>query len=161
MPPDAKVVIGVAAAVTRWYTDPRYLSRKQQLLMIKRVGNTGYAADGYDTWSMAGGWLEHGEDPVDAAIREVKEETGVVVRPYGTMIQSQLGWVVCPSQVREISIVTLFVRCRYVSGEPVVTEPDKCAEPQWLNVSELTKPNHRPLFAPLQKWINEGGLNRL
>ena len=31
-------------------------------------------------WTMPGGGLEHGEDPVDAVVREVEEETGLRVR---------------------------------------------------------------------------------
>ena len=35
------------------------------------------------SWTLPGGGLEFGEDPVDAMIREVREETGLVVRPGG------------------------------------------------------------------------------
>lgn len=160
MPPDKRVHIGVAAAVTRRYHDPSLLNRRTQLLMIRRVGNTGFAADGYDTWSMPGGWLEHGEDPVDAAVREVKEETGLTVRPFGVPATNQLGVVVCPSAVHDISIVTLFIRCAYIDGEPQVTEPDKCADPQWIDTAFLAQ-GELPLFAPLEKWIGQGGLHRL
>jgi 8-oxo-dGTP pyrophosphatase MutT (NUDIX family) len=34
-----------------------------------------------DTWEIPGGGLEHGEDPFQAAVREVKEETGLELRP--------------------------------------------------------------------------------
>jgi ADP-ribose pyrophosphatase YjhB (NUDIX family) len=33
------------------------------------------------TWEIPGGGLEHGEDPWAAAVREVKEETGLELRP--------------------------------------------------------------------------------
>ena len=32
-------------------------------------------------WTLPGGGLEFGEDPVDAMTREVEEETGLIVRP--------------------------------------------------------------------------------
>jgi ADP-ribose pyrophosphatase YjhB (NUDIX family) len=34
-----------------------------------------------ETWEIPGGGLEHGEDPWCAAVREVKEETGLELRP--------------------------------------------------------------------------------
>jgi len=34
-----------------------------------------------DTWEVPGGGLEHGEDPFQAAVREVKEEIGLELRP--------------------------------------------------------------------------------
>jgi len=35
------------------------------------------------SWTLPGGGIEFGEDPVDAMIREVKEETGLTVRANG------------------------------------------------------------------------------
>ena len=34
-------------------------------------------------WTLPGGGIEFGEDPADAVVREVEEETGLVVRPVG------------------------------------------------------------------------------
>ena len=34
-------------------------------------------------WTLPGGGIEFGEDPVAAMIREVNEETGLIVRPLG------------------------------------------------------------------------------
>ena len=45
------------------------------LLLLKADGKFG---GGF--WNAPGGKIEHGEKPVDAAIREVKEETGLDVR---------------------------------------------------------------------------------
>ncbi|WP_424213548.1 NUDIX hydrolase [Streptomyces sp. BI20] len=42
-----------------------------RVLLARHVGG-----DGEDNWSLPGGRVEHGEDPVHAVVREVAEETG-------------------------------------------------------------------------------------
>ncbi|GAA1075648.1 ADP-ribose pyrophosphatase YjhB (NUDIX family) [Kitasatospora gansuensis] len=39
------------------------------------------APDGTHAWTVPGGGLDHGEDPYEAVIREVREETGYQVEP--------------------------------------------------------------------------------
>lgn len=140
MPPDPRVSVGVGAVVR-----PDH-ARFDRVLMIRRVGKTGFAADGRDTWSVPGGWLDRGEMLGECAEREVLEETGCRVRAVG-----QIGAVVCESQSKDISIVTVFVVCDWVMGEPRVTEPDKCEDVGWLTWQQVQ--DGRPLFAPLREWL--------
>src|SRR5688500_18705827 len=44
-----------------------------RVLLVRHVG-----AEGERTWTLPGGRVEHGEDPFDAVVREVAEETGCV-----------------------------------------------------------------------------------
>ena len=43
-----------------------------------------------ETWEIPGGGLEHGEDPWAAAVREVKEEIGLELRPGRLLV---VDWV--------------------------------------------------------------------
>lgn len=143
MPPNRNVHVGVAALVDIPTDSPR--ASDHGLLMLRRTGGTGLVADGKGTWCVPGGWLEHEETPEQAAEREVLEETGIVVRA-----ESRAGYVINST---ERTIVTLFVRCEYVSGEPTITEPEKCQDVGWFTWAEIH--DGLPLFAPLNDWLKE------
>jgi 8-oxo-dGTP diphosphatase len=145
MPPDNRVHSGVCAVV--WNRPPAGGGNK--LLMVRRGGTKGYAADGHGQWAMPGGWLEFGEEPFDAAVREVMEETGISVRAV-----REDGYTCNIAENGSFQIVTLFVRCEYVSGEPTVTEPDKCPEVLWVHFTQFRAMN---LFAPTRFWLDNAG----
>lgn len=114
------------------------------LLMIQRAGVGAFASDGHGTWAVPGGWLDMGETPHEAAEREVLEETGVVVGA-----REDAGFVAHESYDGAFQIVTLFIRCDYISGEPTVIEPDKCPAVEWVRLDAV---GGRPLFAPIAAW---------
>ena len=134
MPPDPHVFVGVGAVT----------EHDGRLLLIQRGGVGQFASDGHGSWSVPGGWLDFGETPFQAAERETMEESGVVVEAI-----ESLDWVQCRSRVTKAQIVTLMIRCRYVSGEPTVMEPDKCPTVEWVPDAEV---DHRELFAPLRAY---------
>lgn len=144
MPPDPHVHVGVGAVVH----GPSHLSAS--VLLIRRGGAGAFQGDGNGTWCLPGGWLDFGETPQEAAVRECLEETGVTATAIG-----DAGWVCCESYNGEEQIVTLFIRCAYVEGTPHVTEPDKCPEVLWLPRSELSG---RELFRPLAIWHEQGNV---
>lgn len=51
------------------------LNSKQEFLVLLRSGKVGLSG----AWSLPGGALEQGEDPVDSITRETVEETGLLV----------------------------------------------------------------------------------
>lgn len=53
---------------------------EEKVLLARWVGRTG------KKWTLPGGGIDHGEDPLDAAVREVAEETG-----YQVEIEALLG----------------------------------------------------------------------
>ncbi|MFC9732798.1 NUDIX hydrolase [Streptomyces roseolus] len=50
--------------------------RDHEILLARWV-----ARDGTKRWTLPGGGMEHGEEPVGAVVREVEEETGYAVEP--------------------------------------------------------------------------------
>lgn len=53
--------------------DGAIFDEKQRILLVRRSDD--------DKWSLPCGWVEVGESPLQAIIREVKEETGLDVKP--------------------------------------------------------------------------------
>jgi 8-oxo-dGTP pyrophosphatase MutT (NUDIX family) len=49
-------------------------SRADEVLLARWISPRG------PEWTLPGGGLDHGEEPADAAVREVREETGYTVR---------------------------------------------------------------------------------
>lgn len=114
------------------------------LLMVQRAG-----AHGAGSWSVPGGWVDLWEDPMQAAEREVWEETGLVVHA-----RNPLGWTDSPFPDENIHAVTLWIVCSVdtVDGKAQtirVTEPDKCPKVEWVPFRDVAA---RPLFRPFNRW---------
>lgn len=136
MPPVANVNVGVAA----------WVEKGEDVLLVQRGGRESYA-DGYGLWGLPGGWLEHGETPEEAAIREVLEETGLHVAAY-----KRDGYTWNTSDDGERSIVTLVIRCVHLEGDPSNTEPEKQLSVGWVWKGGLQQLN---LFKPLAAYLAE------
>jgi NADH pyrophosphatase NudC (nudix superfamily) len=84
--------------------------------------------DGKPPWTFIAGEIEPGESPEDAGVREVKEETGLLVRATGV-----LGRRVHPKTRRTMI---------YMSAEPThgtrvfVGDEDELAEVRWATLAE-------------------------
>lgn len=84
--------------------------------------------DGKPPWTFIAGEVEPGESPADAAVREVKEETGLEVTA-GNVI----GRRVHPKTGRTM----IYLACAPTEGTDVfVGDPEELAEVRWLPLSE-------------------------
>lgn len=81
-------------------------------------------------WAFIGGEIEPGESATDAAIREVKEETGLEVRAGHT----EIGRRVHPKTGR----LMIYLACTPTAGTDVfVGDEDELAEVRWLSLAEV------------------------
>lgn len=81
---------------------------------------------GAGSWSTPGGYIDAGESPERAALRELKEETGVTgADPAVVGVSNDI-------HADGKHNVTFWVRARYVSGSGVLTAPDELRAVEWF-----------------------------
>ncbi|MFI6644336.1 NUDIX hydrolase [Streptomyces sp. NPDC050504] len=106
-----------------------------RVLLARHVSSRGES-----NWTLPGGRVEHAEDPFDAVVREVAEETGcdaVVERLLG--VDSR----VIPAAERTVpggpehQNVGVFYRVRIVGGRLRPAPGDEIAESVWTPVAEV------------------------
>ena len=104
------------------------LLKDNEICMLRR-GNTGWM-DGY--FSLPAGGLEQGEPLWHAAIRELREETGVVASPSEITLAHTMH-----VRTENRSWIGHYFICQKWSGVAFLAEPDKHAELIWRNIATL------------------------
>ncbi len=101
-------------------------------------------------WTLIAGEIEPGESAADAAVREVKEESGLEVQAG----QHEIGRRVHPVTKRTM----IYLACTPVAGTDVfVGDEDELAEVRWLTlreVDELLKGLYKPVREHLARVIS-------
>lgn len=116
----------------------------QNLLLGKRK-----SAHGTATWGPPGGHLEFGESFEVCAIREVKEETGLVITSPKLLIVTNDIF-----EKENKHYVSIFLHAQYPKEQVIRNlEPEKVISWEWIKVSCL--PDN--LFLPLKNLIEENG----
>lgn len=120
--------------------------RDGKVLLGKRHENPEKAQselNGAGTWTMPGGSLEFGEFFEDAARREVKEETGMLLDNIKLISINQ-------DIISSAHFITIGFYSDKFQGEAEVMEPDRIVEWKWFEIDALPS----PLYFPSLKILN-------
>ncbi len=101
-----------------------------QVLLVRRSDN--------GRWSLPAGVVDPGEQPADAVLREVYEETGVRIE-----VERVGGVATHPVRYPNgdaCEYLNVWFRCRPVSGEPRVND-DESTEVGWFDPDSMPEPN--------------------
>ncbi len=100
--------------------------------MLRRA-NTGWR-DG--SWTVPAGHVEKKEGPIAAAVRELYEETGLIVTP--NQLSEPLVYFY-PEDSHENERVSLFFELNEYNGQPINAEPSKADAAEWFDIDHLPK----------------------
>ena len=103
---------------------------------------------GESTWTLPGGKIHFGEKIQDAARREVKEETGIIVNKLKVV---SIGNEI----VHDAHFVTIGFLCEDFEGEPKVMEPDEITEWKWFSLNSLPELIYPPSLKLIKNYLNK------
>jgi 8-oxo-dGTP diphosphatase len=112
------------------------ITKDDRVLLIKREN-----AHGDATWSTPGRHLEYGELLEECAIREMQEETGVII--------ADVTFLAVTNDVfgaRKEHAIIIWMAGRYISGIPTVHTGHELSAVDWFSWDALPE----PLFLPFE-----------
>lgn len=126
--------------------------KNRQILLGRRKGSFGAGQ-----WAFLGGHLETGEMVLEAAQRELEEETGICATAHHMNMFTE---DIFDEGRHYITIFTSFD----VADEPKILEPHKCEEWRWFLPSQVTQAYftdiQQELFLPTANFVARGGLRQ-
>lgn len=124
------------------------LNDKHQLLLGLRKSKHGEG-----TWCPPGGHLEYSESFEDAAIRETREETGLIAQKNDIIIGGVTNDFFEESGKH---YVTIHLVSTVFSGKPEVMEPEKCSLWRWFDLNNLPE----NIFLPVAHFLAQNPFNK-
>jgi len=94
-------------------------------------------------WGLPGGIIDPGEEPADAAVREIYEETGVIAVPEALAAVSVSGVVTYPNG-DVVQYLEVLFRCRAAGGSARVNDSES-VEVSWHALDNLPDLDARTL----------------
>jgi 8-oxo-dGTP diphosphatase len=85
---------------------------------------------GEGTWTMPGGKMHFGETFEECALREVREETGIILNDMNIIGVNN-------DKKGEKHFITIRLFSDNFSGEPKIMEPDEITEWRWFELDKL------------------------
>lgn len=97
-------------------------------------------------WCLPGGKLDYGETFEEGAIREVKEETGIIIKnPKVISVHNFKN--------KHAHFVTVGLIANSWKGEALVMEPDEITEWKWFSLKKLPRPRYFPSFGVIKNYL--------
>jgi 8-oxo-dGTP pyrophosphatase MutT (NUDIX family) len=90
------------------------------------------AADGARVLALPKGHVDPGETPIEAAMREVREETGIVAEPVCELGESRYWY---RREGRTIGKSVAFFLCDYIEGD-TADHDDEVEEVRWIGLQQ-------------------------
>lgn len=124
-----------------------------EILLHRRADN--------DLWALPGGGMEFGESIADTVVREVREETGLDVRPkYVVAVYSDPKHVFAYDDGEVRQEFSVCVACEMLGGELVMS--DESRELRWVHPDAIEGlPMHPRIRVRIDDYVNNvvAGLN--
>lgn len=110
--------------------------REDRILGMKRSKTKDAAPD---IWEAVSGRLEPGEDPLEGVIREIREETGLVVRV------DPRPWAAFTTERAGVPMLIVYYVAQWIAGEVRISEEH--SEARWMDSTEFARLTPIPRLA--------------
>jgi len=118
-------------------------------IAIDETGRFLLAKEDNGKWELLGGGLDHGEDPIAALKREIKEETGLEIIEVSV---TPKYFVTAPKVGREGYVANVIYEMKLKDLN--FTPSDECVELRFFNVEEAQREDLFPQVAEFIKVFN-------